>query len=62
MSSEDNEVAMRKVDLSDQIAARLMCGFPLAPKDVAEAEELGLDVQHIADVVGACYEYPEAEE
>jgi hypothetical protein len=62
MSQDNNDMAMRKVDLSDQIASRLMCGFSIAPEDVREAEELGLDIEHIAAVVGACYEYPQTEE
>lgn len=56
MSDLNNEDAVRKVDLTEQITQRLMSGFPLSPEDIADAERLGIDIDYIALEVGACYE------
>lgn len=60
MSELTTEQAARKVDLSDQITARLINGFDISPEDIREAEQLGLDIAYIAEVVGACYESGES--
>ena len=51
-----NEQAARKVDLTQQITNRLTHGFEISVEDRIEAQELGIDVEYIAEVVGACYE------
>jgi len=59
--ASSKESAMRSVDLVGQISLRLMHGFDIAPEDIAEAEELGIDVDEIRRKVGACYESAEEE-
>lgn len=57
MSYEDK--AMRTVDLSEQIANRILHGFTIPPEDLAEAEELGIDVQAMEVAMGVYDEYEE---
>lgn len=52
----DTDETMRQVDLTEQITNKLMHGFPVPPADIAEAEQLGIDIDAIALAVGACYE------
>jgi len=59
--ASNRQSAMRSVDLVGQISLRLMYGFDIAPEDISEAEELGIDIDEIRRKVGACYESTEEE-
>ena len=47
------ETSMRKVDLTDQIILRMAHGLPVAPEDIVEAEELGIDLEAIRSMTGS---------